>query len=148
MQRPLVLWSTTSTDFPIQPRRDGYTYVVLGFYRIAHAWAEEQPAQNAHGSVVRYKFAFQWCEEQGAPWWTQSSIPPDVHSESKVFGKDEEAVITIAPQPTLDTCAAADVCSLKNTRGPLRVRQPAERCPTWLLRACGRRPAPSYLFNV
>ncbi|KZT10706.1 uncharacterized protein LAESUDRAFT_721073 [Laetiporus sulphureus 93-53] len=55
--------------FPYDLAGDRYTYVVLGFYRIAHAWAERQPASNARGYVVRYKFAFQWCEEQGTPWW-------------------------------------------------------------------------------
>jgi hypothetical protein len=68
-------------------------YVVLGFYRIAHAWgnvfwspgsltasslfsfiaAESQSASNERGRVVRYKFAFQWCESQGEPWWLKKS---------------------------------------------------------------------------
>ncbi|KZT66370.1 hypothetical protein DAEQUDRAFT_730349 [Daedalea quercina L-15889] len=70
MQRPLALLVDDKYSlFPFDLAADGYTYVVLGFYRIAHAWAEEQPAQNASGSVVRYKFAFQWCDEQGTPWW-------------------------------------------------------------------------------
>ncbi|EPT04533.1 hypothetical protein FOMPIDRAFT_1156757 [Fomitopsis schrenkii] len=70
MQRPLALLVDDKYSlFPFDLAADGYTYVVLGFYRITHAWAEEQPAQNASGSVVRYKFAFQWCEEQGTPWW-------------------------------------------------------------------------------
>ncbi|KAJ7905907.1 2OG-Fe(II) oxygenase superfamily-domain-containing protein [Mycena leptocephala] len=38
---------------------------VLGFYKIIHMWAEYQPSNsNANGRVVRYKFAFQWCEGQ------------------------------------------------------------------------------------
>lgn len=28
------------------------------------------------GPMVRYKFSFQWCEEQGAPWWIQEPIKP------------------------------------------------------------------------
>jgi len=57
------------------------TYVVLGFYTITHAWgmtstnslfsliqrysiAEYQPANNESGRVVRYKFAFRWCDDQ------------------------------------------------------------------------------------
>jgi hypothetical protein len=51
--------------------------------------AEYQPAGNQRGKVVRYKFAFQWCESQvsvandyprkgkahvaqGEPWWLNS----------------------------------------------------------------------------
>ncbi|KAI1795659.1 hypothetical protein LXA43DRAFT_731491 [Ganoderma leucocontextum] len=49
------------------------TYVVLGFYHIAHAWAERQPADNNLGFVIRYKFAFEWCDKQPEPWW----IKPD-----------------------------------------------------------------------
>ncbi|PIL35902.1 hypothetical protein GSI_01562 [Ganoderma sinense ZZ0214-1] len=47
------------------------TYVVLGFYHIAHAWAERQPADNNIGFVVRYKFAFEWCDKQPEPWWVK-----------------------------------------------------------------------------
>jgi hypothetical protein len=36
--------------------------------------AELQQVDENH-SVVRYKFAFQWCEGQGNPWWTQSTEP-------------------------------------------------------------------------
>ena len=31
--------------------------------------AEYQNARNDRGRVVRHKFCFQWCEEQGVPWW-------------------------------------------------------------------------------
>jgi hypothetical protein len=33
--------------------------------------AEYQSAGNESGRVVRYKFAFRWCEDQGEPWWTK-----------------------------------------------------------------------------
>ncbi|EGO00090.1 hypothetical protein SERLA73DRAFT_52598, partial [Serpula lacrymans var. lacrymans S7.3] len=55
--------------FPYDLASSRYTYVVLGHFWISHAWAEYQPASNTRGRVVRYKFAFQWCEEQGPPWW-------------------------------------------------------------------------------
>lgn len=29
--------------------------------------AEYQPAENERGRVIRYKFAFQWCESQVIP---------------------------------------------------------------------------------
>ncbi|CAL1707262.1 unnamed protein product [Somion occarium] len=57
--------------FPFDLASKNCTYAVLGFYRIAHAWAEKQFSSSANVNVVRYKFAFQWCEEQGEPWWTQ-----------------------------------------------------------------------------
>ncbi|RPD54737.1 hypothetical protein L226DRAFT_612942 [Lentinus tigrinus ALCF2SS1-7] len=53
--------------------RKNCMYVVLGFYHIVHAWAERQPENNAKGFVVRWKFAFEWCEQQPAPWWIQPS---------------------------------------------------------------------------
>lgn len=40
--------------------------------------AELQQVDEDH-SVVRYKFAFQWCEGQGDPWWVQGTEEvPDI----------------------------------------------------------------------
>ena len=72
--------------FPFDITSKGCAYAVLGWYYIAYAWgefmdsvctgrdaeifeAEYQSAVNAQGRVVRYKFAFQWAEGQGEPWW-------------------------------------------------------------------------------
>ncbi|KZT01739.1 uncharacterized protein LAESUDRAFT_663299 [Laetiporus sulphureus 93-53] len=80
--RPIALMVDDKYSlFPYDLATDRYTYVVLGFYRIAHAWAERQPENNVRGYVVRYKFAFQWCEEQGTPWWmtAHDSGQGDVH---------------------------------------------------------------------
>ncbi|KAI0949242.1 hypothetical protein AcW1_008912 [Taiwanofungus camphoratus] len=75
LQRPIALLVDDKYSlFPFDLAADGYTYVVLGFYHIAHAWAERQPAQNSRGYVVRYKFAFHWCEQQGKPWWISSEL--------------------------------------------------------------------------
>ncbi|TBU33626.1 hypothetical protein BD311DRAFT_651774 [Dichomitus squalens] len=73
MGRPVVLiiddrYALFPYDLSTKPN---CTYVVLGFYHIAHAWAERQPADNNHGFVVRYKFAFEWCDKQPAPWWIE-----------------------------------------------------------------------------
>ncbi|KAH7925520.1 hypothetical protein BV22DRAFT_1033889 [Leucogyrophana mollusca] len=69
-RRPLVLLADDKyVLFPFDLVASGCTYIVLGAYWISHAWAERQPASNERGHVVRYKFAFQWCEEQGHPWW-------------------------------------------------------------------------------
>ncbi|KAG1865826.1 hypothetical protein DFJ58DRAFT_863465, partial [Suillus subalutaceus] len=71
-KRPLVLLADEKYAlFPFDLGASGCTYVVLGLYWISHAWAEYQPASNG-GRVVRWKFAFQWCEGQGDPWWTSS----------------------------------------------------------------------------
>lgn len=41
MQRPVALLVDDKYSlFPFNLAADGYTYVVLGFYRIAHAWGE------------------------------------------------------------------------------------------------------------
>ncbi|KAG1746285.1 hypothetical protein EDD22DRAFT_918224 [Suillus occidentalis] len=70
-KRPLVLLADDKyAPFPFDLGASGCTYVVLGSYWISHAWAEYQPASNGCGRVVRWKFAFQWCEGQGNPWWT------------------------------------------------------------------------------
>ncbi|RDX42081.1 hypothetical protein OH76DRAFT_1363459 [Lentinus brumalis] len=65
------------------------TYVVLGFYHIVHAWAERQPCNNEKGYVVRWKFAFEWCERQPAPWWLPPSgavCPPDPDQPEQAAG--------------------------------------------------------------
>ncbi|KAF8904412.1 hypothetical protein CPB84DRAFT_1677444 [Gymnopilus junonius] len=70
--RPLaLLMDDKYALFPFDLRAKGVTYAVLGFYTIAHVWAEYQQADNENGRVVRFKFAFRWCEEQGQPWWHQ-----------------------------------------------------------------------------
>lgn len=82
-KRPLVLLADDKYAlFPYDLSASGCTYVVLGLYWISHAWAEYQPASNGCGRVVRWKFAFQWCEGQGNPWWISSEsddvdMPPD-----------------------------------------------------------------------
>ncbi|KAI0645931.1 hypothetical protein C8Q79DRAFT_910605 [Trametes meyenii] len=91
MKRPLVLIiDDRYALFPYDLAAKGYTYVVLGFYHIAHAWAERQPASNERGYVVRYKFAFEWCEKQPEPWWlkhspTAPAPPANRHSTPMYF---------------------------------------------------------------
>lgn len=82
--------------FPFNLTASRYTYVVLGVYWISHAWgmfrlfltvssehitAEYQSTPDGSGRVIRWKFAFQWCDEQGAPWWM---TPKDLEKESSV----------------------------------------------------------------
>ncbi|KAF9241593.1 hypothetical protein BU15DRAFT_44647 [Melanogaster broomeanus] len=68
--RPLVLLVDDQYAlFPYDLAASKYTYVVLGMYSISHAWAECQPTPDGLRRIVRWKFAFQWCEGQGNPWW-------------------------------------------------------------------------------
>ena len=47
MQRPLALLVDDKYSlFPFDLAADGYTYVVLGFYRITHAWGESPQSTN------------------------------------------------------------------------------------------------------
>ncbi|KAI0036934.1 hypothetical protein K488DRAFT_40180 [Vararia minispora EC-137] len=71
---PLVLLADDKYAlFPYDLCAEGYAYIVLGHYWIAEAWAELEIKKNEE-KLVRYKFAFQWCPEQGEPWWT---LPQD-----------------------------------------------------------------------
>lgn len=68
--RPLVLLADDQYAlFPFDLSASGYTYIVLGIYWISHAWAEYQPAPTYSSHIIRWKFAFQWCQNQGSPWW-------------------------------------------------------------------------------
>ncbi|KAI0785683.1 hypothetical protein C8Q75DRAFT_828746 [Abortiporus biennis] len=74
LQLPIVLLIDDKYRlFPFDLSSKGCTYAVLGFYRIAYAWAEKQPNPNNGTAIVKYKFAFQWCSEQGDPWWFSPS---------------------------------------------------------------------------
>ncbi|KAJ7116645.1 hypothetical protein C8R44DRAFT_880003 [Mycena epipterygia] len=65
---PLVLLVDDNyPKFPLNLKEKDIYLTVLGFYRIVAAWAEFEDIEGA--CVVRYKFAFQWCDGQGEPWW-------------------------------------------------------------------------------
>ncbi|KAJ7034402.1 hypothetical protein C8F04DRAFT_573004 [Mycena alexandri] len=82
---------------------------VLGFYRIIHTWAEYQPSNsNTNGRVVRYKFAFQWCEGQGEPWWLNQSNDSSVSdpAEKRVkAGPKPAAMSPLKPAHLYNECA-------------------------------------------
>ncbi|KAH0827875.1 hypothetical protein J3R83DRAFT_3502 [Lanmaoa asiatica] len=88
-RRPIALLADDKyAHFPYDLSSANYTYVVLGLYWISHAWAECQSARDGSGRVVRWKFAFQWCEGQGEPWWVPrqeiTSDPPKPISNSEM----------------------------------------------------------------
>ncbi|KAF8578009.1 hypothetical protein K439DRAFT_1395975 [Ramaria rubella] len=68
-QQPIVLIAGGGYNlFPYD--LEHRSYVVLGFYTIAHAWEEPEPSSaSPRGYFVRWKFMFQWLEAQGKPWW-------------------------------------------------------------------------------
>ncbi|KAH9961252.1 hypothetical protein BC827DRAFT_1203467 [Russula dissimulans] len=101
-RRPLVVLADDNyVLFPFDLTAGGYTYVVLGLYWIAHAWAELQQVDENH-SVVRYKFAFQWCEGQGDPWWQSRTENPVVTQEPDNPLRDDELdIITPEKQENL-----------------------------------------------
>ncbi|KDR75145.1 hypothetical protein GALMADRAFT_122759 [Galerina marginata CBS 339.88] len=95
--RPLALvMDDKYALFPFDLRAKGIAYAVLGFYTIAHAWAEYQPANNESGRVVRYKFAFRWCEQQGPPWWW-----------NRESGADGEGIKPQAPRTNIESSPSA-----------------------------------------
>ncbi|KAJ3475801.1 hypothetical protein NLI96_g11593 [Meripilus lineatus] len=65
--------------------------------------SEKQPSPE--GCVVRYKFAFQWCEEQGQPWWIQMDPTLDQSLETFAPGLNPGAVTsTSSSDPIFKTC--------------------------------------------
>ncbi|KAH9994044.1 hypothetical protein BJV77DRAFT_996606, partial [Russula vinacea] len=95
--RPLVVLADDNYAlFPFDLTANGYTYVVLGLYWIAHAWAELQRVDE-NRSVVRYKFAFQWCEGQGDPWWSLGTEEaPVAQAPNSQLCESEPGVMTIS----------------------------------------------------
>ncbi|KAJ7760653.1 hypothetical protein DFH07DRAFT_816306 [Mycena maculata] len=97
--------------------RDVYM-TVLGFYKIIHAWAEYQPSRsNTSGRVVRYKFAFQWCEDQGQPWWSNEHSdlgpsPPTVVEASAMV----PAPMVTSPLKPANLYFRCNSCSEKSPR--------------------------------
>jgi len=61
--------------------------------------AELQQVDENH-SVVRYKFAFQWCEGQGDPWWLQGTegVPVVTQTPNSQLRDGEPGVSTTEEQ--------------------------------------------------
>ncbi|KAG1870361.1 hypothetical protein C8R48DRAFT_789393 [Suillus tomentosus] len=113
-KRPLVLLADDKYAlFPYDLSASGCTYVVLGLYWISHAWAEYQPASNGCGRVVRWKFAFQWCEGQGNPWWI-SSESDDVDMLPDPIGGCRSAPRQDPSPPDAVVNMACNKCSQKS----------------------------------
>jgi hypothetical protein len=60
--------------------------------------AELQQVDENH-SVVRYKFAFQWCEGQGDPWWAQGTEPTSAVTQARsILSRDSQPGITVSEE--------------------------------------------------
>ncbi|KNZ72045.1 hypothetical protein J132_04959 [Termitomyces sp. J132] len=120
--RPLVLLIDDKYAlFPYDLRPKGITYAVLGFYTISHAWAEYHPAENMRGRVVRYKFAFQWCDGQGQPWWTAQA---EEGSPSVSSTGDLKSSVSSTGDLKSSVSSTGDLKSTKITRTRLTTRIP------------------------
>ncbi|GJE97772.1 hypothetical protein PsYK624_139930 [Phanerochaete sordida] len=102
--RPLVLIIDDKYSlFPYDLTTAGIAYAILGWYQIAHAWAEFQSdSTSPTGKVVRWKFAFQWCDAQGPPWWR--------HSVDVAESAMDDGTNTLAAVPSVPCTAAQQVC--------------------------------------
>ena len=135
-RRPLVVFVDDNYAlFPFDLTANGYTYVVLGLYWIAHAWgqcllyaacaialtvlrsAELQRVDENH-SVVRYKFAFQWCEGQGDPWWPSNTdnVPVVTQAQNSQVCDGEPGVTTMSPEER-ENSASSKYLRLPYSRG-------------------------------
>ncbi|KAJ7085343.1 hypothetical protein C8R43DRAFT_909216, partial [Mycena crocata] len=65
--------------FPFDLKPLGIYMAILGWYRIVHVWAEREKVGTMDKLVVRYKFAFQWVEGQGEPWWFNEPLDGMYH---------------------------------------------------------------------
>ncbi|ESK96652.1 hypothetical protein Moror_6872 [Moniliophthora roreri MCA 2997] len=82
-QIPLVLIIDSNySQFPFDLRAKDISYAVLGLYTIVHTWEELEMAGGK--AVVRFKFAFQWCNAQGEPWWLQGTKADHNHRVKRV----------------------------------------------------------------
>ncbi|KAI5890533.1 uncharacterized protein SCHCODRAFT_02632122 [Schizophyllum commune H4-8] len=132
-KRPIVLLLDDNYRlFPYDLKAHGIVYAVLGLYFIKHAWAERQPAgpSTPGGTVVRFKFAFQWCEGQDAPWWS----PPPL----------ELGLVTPKPERDTPSCPIEPATTDARRRPPVPKRKKKRTNFVALGQIC-QRPDRSYL---
>ncbi|KAF7317236.1 hypothetical protein HMN09_00458700 [Mycena chlorophos] len=100
---PIVLLADDNYKrFPVSLKASGVYIAVLGYYRIVAAWAESILDNASQQRVIRWKFAFHWCENQDEPWWTkeeparmsfpESSMRVNVDSDNENANVDAETM--------------------------------------------------------
>ena len=87
--------------------------------------AERQPADNGHGFVVRWKFAFEWCEKQPDPWWIEApgSSPSSVGSSADA---------STNPFPNSGSPSTSDALSLYYSCSICRAHSPVVYAQGWM----------------
>ncbi|KAL1736160.1 hypothetical protein EV714DRAFT_267008 [Schizophyllum commune] len=143
-KRPIVLLLDDNYRlFPYDLKAHGVVYAVLGLYSIKHAWAERQPAgpSTPGGTVVRFKFAFQWCEGQDAPWWLPASLEPGLATPepercTPARCDTEPATMEIRRRPSVSK-------KKKRKTNFVALGQISYLCP-----ACGQRSTLVYRSNI
>ncbi|EAU91450.2 hypothetical protein CC1G_01939 [Coprinopsis cinerea okayama7 len=133
-KRPLALVIDDRYSwFPFDLTSMGIAYTVLGFYMIVDAWAEyEEKVETEQGRVVRFKFAFQWCEGQGDPWWIREAtepIPSRFDDDEDVDAGPPEKLEEYAVKHDADKTDTPDTikCQFCNKKSP-QVFQPTWAC--------------------
>ncbi|KAI6119319.1 hypothetical protein EDD16DRAFT_1791069 [Pisolithus croceorrhizus] len=141
--RPLVLLADDQYAlFPFDLSASGYTYVVLGIYWISHAWAEYQPAPTHSSHIVRWKFAFQWCQDQGSPWWPTVkggiASPPEPFAGKTVNGRSPESLEYSEEFLRFQPRSFKILPSLTPALGAHQTTSSYSCCPGWHCIHCGR----------
>uniref|UniRef100_A0A0W0F0A1 Alpha-ketoglutarate-dependent dioxygenase AlkB-like domain-containing protein n=1 Tax=Moniliophthora roreri TaxID=221103 RepID=A0A0W0F0A1_MONRR len=132
-QIPLVLIIDSNySQFPFDLRAKDISYAVLGLYTIVHTWEELEMAGGK--AVVRFKFAFQWCNAQGEPWWLQGTKADHNHRVKRVFPPNDTPLPWV---PTLKKEA-------QKRRVPVKVKE-ARLASFWKLN--GQPPPDSLEYN-
>ncbi|VDB95302.1 unnamed protein product [Peniophora sp. CBMAI 1063] len=86
--------------FPYNLAAEGYVYIVLGYYWVTNVWAECDGVRENGDKIIRYKVSFQWCSNQGVPWW----IPADPAVDVPTASLDP----TLAPTHPIDSVPIED----------------------------------------
>ncbi|KAJ4476914.1 hypothetical protein C8J55DRAFT_430861, partial [Lentinula edodes] len=101
-QIPLVLLiDDRYALFPYNLGGKNITYAVLGVYNITHAWAEYETTKSGQ-KHVRFKFSFQWCKEQGEPWW---------HATKDKIVEERATLMPVVPASADRRCMYCDMRS-------------------------------------
>ncbi|KAG8804900.1 hypothetical protein FRC17_005844, partial [Serendipita sp. 399] len=99
-------------------------YTVLGWYSIRDAWPELEPGRpngldGEHTPLfIRWRFAFEWIEEQGTPWWVQTLERAQAEKEHM----EEGAIDNVLPDPGIygdETIERGDIShAISSVPGP------------------------------
>ncbi|KAG8755094.1 hypothetical protein FRC14_004366 [Serendipita sp. 396] len=110
----------------IQDSDDKARYAILGWYMVRDAWPELEPGKPTGQDgertplFIRWKFAFEWIEAQGTPWWIQTldkavatseTCDPHPDPESRDIETDEQVLQEPPPSITNQTCSRCETSS-------------------------------------